>query len=202
MGGLVCCSRVQSLFAEMGKRRKGGNYAKRGVVGDKANREPDRTLLDPSSRSFVYDEVDDFEDEADKNSLNYAKKYEKKKRESEEQVLGIGGSSSEEESDDDNDDENAADNEDSDASLIEDDDIYDEHKEKELDERAWGIKKNFYFGTDTTDEKIQKKLKNKNEELARLEEETARRLQDRLAQELTHLPDDDLLPQDDDDATE
>merc|ERR1739838_521472 len=132
----------------------------------------------------------------------------KKKRESEEQVLGIGGSSSEEESDDDNDDEdeenykNTDDDADSDDSLIEDDDIYDEHKEKELDERAWGIKKNFYFGTDTTDEKIQKKLKNKNEELARLEEETARRLQDRLAQELSHLPEDDLLPQDDDDATE
>lgn len=50
--------------------------------------------------------------------------------------------------------------------------------------------------------KYRKKLKNKNEELAKLEEETARRLQERLAQELTHLPEDDLLPQDEDDATE
>ncbi|CAL4082154.1 unnamed protein product [Meganyctiphanes norvegica] len=178
-------------------------------MGDKFSRESDRTLIDPSSRSFVYDEVDDFEDEGDKNSLNYAKKYMSKKKESKEQVLGIGGSSSEEESDDDNEDEDNYqkaddddDDEDSDDELLMgDDDIYDEKDEKDLDERAWGTKKRSYFGTDTTDEKILKKLKNKNEELARLEEETARRLQDRLAQELSHLPDDDLLPQDDD-ATE
>merc|ERR1711915_27170 len=141
---------------KMGKRRKGGNYAARGVAGDKAKREPDRTLLDPSSRNFVYDEVDDFEDESDKNALKYAKKNLAKKRQTEEQVLGIGGSSSEEESEDDDDSDNDNQNtdehdeeSDDDDLLMGDDDIYDEKNEKELDEREWGIKKRTYFGTDT-----------------------------------------------------
>lgn len=34
----------------------------------------ENTLIDPSSRGYVYDEVDDFEDEKDKNVLGLTKR--------------------------------------------------------------------------------------------------------------------------------
>lgn len=40
--------------------------------GGKAAWEKESSLLDPSSRDFVYDEVDDFEDERDRLSLSKA----------------------------------------------------------------------------------------------------------------------------------
>ncbi|XP_069167721.1 something about silencing protein 10 [Procambarus clarkii] len=73
------------------------------------------------------------------------------------------------------------------------DDIVDEPDFKLPDERAWGKNKWRYIGTDTTDEKIAKKLHSQDEELAKLEEETARKLQERMAAELHDLVADDLI---------
>ncbi|KAK3879880.1 hypothetical protein Pcinc_015584 [Petrolisthes cinctipes] len=172
----------------MGKRRKshGGGQ----TPGGKKQRNVDNlssSLVDPTSRGFVHDEVDDYEDETDMLALTKAKKMMGTKSFSREQVLAIDGSSDDEDSGDDHDS-------DEDEMFMEDD-IVDEYKEREDDERAWGKNKKRYIGTDTTDERIMKQIRGDKEELNRLEEEAARKLQDRLAAELEHLPTDDLIPQ-------
>ncbi|KAK7081478.1 Something about silencing protein 10 [Halocaridina rubra] len=117
-----------------------------------------------------------------------------------EQILGISGSSSDDgDSTEDDDDASDEDNDKSDPDeLYLEDDIVDEPEFKLPDDRAWGKKKHRYFGTDTTEEKIQWNLYNQDEELAQVEEETAKKLQERMAAELKDLVFDDLIPQFDD----
>ncbi|ROT61499.1 putative something about silencing protein 10 [Penaeus vannamei] len=57
----------------------------------------ENSLIDPSSRGYVYDEVDDFEDEKDKNVLGLTKRLMARNERSKEQVLGIDSGSSEDE---------------------------------------------------------------------------------------------------------
>lgn len=154
------------------------------------------SLIDPSSRGFVYDEVDDYEDERDRLSLSRAQALMARPKVSKEQVLGIDVSSSEDETEEEEEEES-----DQDAMYMEDD-IVEEQEDHLPDERAWGSNKWRYIGTDTTDEKIHKLARGQDEELARLEEETARKLQERMAAELEHLVAEDLLPQEMDDKEE
>lgn len=164
------------------------------------------SLLNPESRDFVYDEVDDFEDDRDRSALSTAKRLMAKGKESHEQVLGIDVSSSEDEDDSDdgevseeNDDVDHHHKEESDEDdLFMEDDIADEPEFKLPDERAWGKNKWRYIGTDTSDETILRKLRRQDEEYAKLEEETARKLQERMAAELQDFAADDLIPQEED----
>ncbi|KAG7166229.1 something about silencing protein 10-like [Homarus americanus] len=176
----------------MGKRRKTGDRKQQWQSNSKKNEDDTRrTLLDPESRSFVYDEVDDFEDDQDNLALSKARKLMSKKKEPKEQVLGIDSDSSDNDDGGGDDDEEESDED----NLYMEDDIVDEPEFKLPDERAWGSHRRRYFGTDTTDEKIKKKLHTEDEELAKLEEETARKLQERMAAELQDLVPDDLIPQ-------
>ncbi|KAG0719280.1 Something about silencing protein 10 [Chionoecetes opilio] len=154
------------------------------------------SLLDPTSRGFVFDEVDDFEDERDRLSLSRAQALMARPRAQKEQVLGIDASSSEDEAEEEEEEEEEEES-DPDALYMEDD-LVDEREERVPDERAWGSNKWRYIGTDTTDEKIHHLAHGQDEELARLEEETARKLQERMAAELEHLVAEDLLPQEKD----
>lgn len=158
------------------------------------------SLLDPTDKNFVYDEIDEFEDNEDHVTLQQAKKMMERRDVPREQVLGIDGSSSDEDDDDDEDElsEESDENKSDPDELFMEDDIVDEPEFKLPDERAWGSKKHRYFGTDTTDEKIQWKLYNQDEEIAQLEEETARKLQERMAAELKDLVSDDLILQTED----
>uniref|UniRef100_A0A0P4VR84 Sas10 C-terminal domain-containing protein n=1 Tax=Scylla olivacea TaxID=85551 RepID=A0A0P4VR84_SCYOL len=178
----------------MGKKRKSGGgkrpdvaRLKEGILGKESSR------LDPSSRDFVYDEVDQFEDERDRLSLSKAQALMAQSKAPKEQVLGIDVNSSEDETEEEEEEES-----DQDAMFMEDD-IVEEQEERLPDERAWGANKWRYIGTDTTDEKIHKSAYGQDEELARLEEETARKLQERMAAELEHMVVEDLLPQEKDD---
>ncbi|XP_042885518.1 something about silencing protein 10-like [Penaeus japonicus] len=198
----------------MGKRRKmgGGGFSSSKKKGKDRMPQQDAyesSLIDPSSRGYVYDEVDDFEDERDKNVLNLTKRLMARKEGSKEQVLGIGSGSSDNEfeyNDDDTDEDEEEQEEDGgkdeegedDDELFMDDDIEDEYEERLADDRAWGNKKWRYIGTDTSDERIQRKLYRQDEELAKLEEETARKLQDRMAAELEDLKAEDLILQEED----
>ncbi|XP_063593536.1 something about silencing protein 10-like [Penaeus indicus] len=207
----------------MGKRRKMGGGGGGKGVGKKKGKDRmfgmeeqnayENSLIDPSSRGYVYDEVDDFEDEKDKNVLGLTKRLMARNERSKEQVLGIDSGSSEEEfeyndtdeeeeeeeeeGEDEGEQEEEAEDEDEDE-LYMDDDIEDEDEERLPDDRAWGNKKWRYIGTDTSDERIQRKLYRQDEELAKLEEETARKLQDRMAAELEDLAAEDLIPQEED----
>ncbi|XP_047472106.1 something about silencing protein 10-like [Penaeus chinensis] len=201
----------------MGKRRKmGGGGGGKGVskkqgkdtrFGLGEQNAYENALIDPSSRGYVYDEVDDFEDEKDKNVLSLTKRLMARNESSKEQVLGIDSGSSEEEfeyNDTDEEEEEEEDGEQEEGEdededeLYMDDDIEDEDEERLPDDRAWGNKKWRYIGTDTSDERIQRKLYRQDEELAKLEEETARKLQDRMAAELEDLAAEDLIPQEED----
>ncbi|XP_037773829.1 mitotic apparatus protein p62-like [Penaeus monodon] len=177
----------------MGKRRKMGGGGGGKGVGKKKGKDRmfgmqeqnayENTLIDPSSRGYVYDEVDDFEDEKDKNVLGLTKRLMARNESSKEQVLGIDSGSSEEEfeysdtdeeeeeeeGEDDGEQEKEDEDEDEDE-LYMDDDIEDEDEERLPDDRAWGNKKWRYIGTDTSDERIQRKLYRQDEELAKLEE--------------------------------
>ncbi|XP_050729753.1 something about silencing protein 10-like isoform X2 [Eriocheir sinensis] len=150
------------------------------------------SLLDPSSRGFVYDEVDDYEDERDRLSLSRAQVLMARPK-SKEQVLGIDVSSSEDDAEEEEEEEEEEES-DQDAMYMADD-IVEEEEERLPDERAWGSSKWRYLGTDTTDERINKMAHGQDEELARLEEEAARKLQERMAAELEDLVVEDLLPQ-------
>ncbi|MPC22862.1 something about silencing protein 10-like [Portunus trituberculatus] len=181
----------------MGKRRKTGGGKRPAAVprGEEGRLAKGSSLLNPASRDFVYDEVDQFEEDRDRLSLSKAQALMARPRASKEQVLGIDVSSSE---DDDEEEEEEEEESDQDAMYMEDD-IVEEQEERLPDERAWGANKWRYIGTDTTDEKIHKSAQGQDEELERLEEETARKLQDRMAAELEHMVAEDLLPQDKDD---
>ncbi|XP_068226082.1 LOW QUALITY PROTEIN: something about silencing protein 10-like [Palaemon carinicauda] len=188
----------------MGKKRKMGLPKE-----DATKRQPKKykndvietALLDPSDRKFIYDEINDFEDNRDLVSLETAKKLMNRKKPSREQVLAIDGSSSDDDDDDDEDDEEFKDSEEEEEDpdqLFMEDDIVDTPEMAVPDDRAWGNKKHRYFGTDTTDEKIKWNLYNQDEEMTQLEEETARKLQERMAAELKDLASDDLILQADD----
>lgn len=180
------------------KKRKTGGGKKPGVSSGKERSlgKEESALLDPNSRDFVYDEVDEYEDECDRLALSKAQAMMARPRATKEQVLGIDASSSEDEEEEEEEDEE--DESDQDAMYMEDD-IVEEQEERVPDERAWGANKWRYIGTDTTDEKIHKSAQGQDEELARLEEETARKLQERMAAELDHMVAEDLLPQEKDD---
>lgn len=195
-----------------GGGKGGSSTQKRGkdrMFGMQEQNAYENSLIDPSSRGYVYDEVDDFEDEKDKNVLGLTKRLMARNERSKEQVLGIDSGSSEdefeyndtdeeeEEGEDDGDQVEENESEDEDE-LYMDDDIEDEDEERLPDDRAWGNKKWRYIGTDTSDERIQRKLYRQDEELAKLEEETARKLQDRMAAELEDLKAEDLIPQEED----
>nr|XP_053626158.1 something about silencing protein 10-like [Cherax quadricarinatus] len=174
----------------MGKRRKTGGGSQKQYSVNKVNEENlHSSLLNPEERGYIYDEVDDFEDDQDRLALSMAKKLMARKETSYEQVLGIDASSSDEASGDSEEKGSDEDN------LYMEDDIVDEPEFKIPDERAWGKAKWKYIGTDTTDENIQKKLRSQDEEMAKLEEDAARKLQERMAAELQDLVASDLIPQ-------
>ncbi|XP_064084332.1 something about silencing protein 10-like [Macrobrachium nipponense] len=190
----------------MGKKRKMGVATEdipKSQLKKYKNNELESALLDPTDRNYIYDEINDFEDNRDLVSLETAKKLMERRGPSREQVLGIDGSSSDDDDDEEEeDDELSKDSEDEEEDdpdqLYMEDDIVDTPKNEMPDERAWGKKKHRYFGTDTADEKIKWNVLNQDEEVAQLEEETARKLQERMAAELKDLVSDDLILQADD----
>ncbi|XP_076031771.1 UTP3 small subunit processome component Sas10 [Oratosquilla oratoria] len=180
----------------MGRKRKTGSHGARQLQQQSKKKEyTENTLLDPDSRGFIYDEVDNYNDIESDAVMTKARKMMKKKEESREQVLGIGGDSESDESEGEPSDSSHDENHSDDEFFMDDDDIVDAEQDELPDERDWGKKKKFYFGTDMNDEKIARNLYKDREDLKALEEETARRLQDRMANELEDLDQDDLLPQ-------
>lgn len=185
----------------MGKKRKMGvarENAPKPLLKKYKNNELESALLDPSDRNYIYDEINEFEDNRDLVSLETAKKLMERRGPSREQVLGIDGSSSDEDEDDEVSKDSEEEEEEDPDQLYMEDDIVDTPEFEMPDERAWGNKKHRYFGTDTADEKIRWNIYNQDEEVAQLEEETARKLQERMAAELKDLVSDDLILQADD----
>lgn len=188
------------------KRKSRGNKFSQGKVSEglgSAYNEGFQSLVDTSSRDYVYDEVDQYHDDITQSGLNEATRSMKVHQTKKENVLSLNMDSSDEEDEDESDisEEEKEEEEESDEErfrpFVAEDDIVKSKEEELPDERAWGKDRSLYYGSNVTDQSIRKRATHLHlaavHDVANLELEANKERQRRMQASLEGFDPSDIL---------